>query len=57
MESGVHSSLLENHHHLIAYAKFNLKIYYLPPYEGKVWHYQQTKLENIRKAISEFCKT
>ena len=57
MESGVHSSLLEKHHHLIAYAKFNLKIYYPPPYEGKICHYQQTKLENIRKAISEFCKT
>ena len=40
MESGVHSSLHENCHHQITYAKFNLKIYYPPPYEREVRHYQ-----------------
>ena len=35
MESGVHSSLHPNCHHQITYAKFNLKIYYPPPYERK----------------------
>ena len=54
MESGVHSSLHENCHHQITYAKFNLKIYYPPPYEREVWHYQKANVENIRKAISEF---
>ena len=54
MESGVHSSLHENCHHQITYAKFNLKIYYLLPYEREVWHYQKANVENIRKAISEF---
>ena len=36
MESGVHSSLHENCHHQIIYAKFNLKIYYPPPYEREI---------------------
>ena len=54
MESGVHSSLHENCYHQITYGKFNLKIYYLPPYEGEVWHYQKRNVENIRKAKSEF---
>ena len=54
MESGVHSSLHENCHHQITFAKFNLKIYYPPPYEREVWHYQKANSENIRKAINEF---
>ena len=51
MESGVHSSLHENCHHQIIYAKFNLKIYYPPPYEREIWHYQKANIENIRKPI------
>ena len=54
MESGVHSSLHENCHHQTIYAKFNLKIYYPPPYERKIWHYQNANIENIRKAIDQF---
>ena len=54
MQFGVHSSLHENCHHQITFAKSNLKIYYPPPYEREVWHYQKANSENIRKAISEF---
>ena len=54
MESDVHSSLHENCHHQITFAKFNLNIYYPPPYEREVWHYQKANSENIRKAIKEF---
>ena len=54
MGSGVHSSLHENCHHQIIYAKFNLKIYYPPPYEREIWHYQKANIENIRKAIPQF---
>ena len=54
MESGIHSSLHENCHHQITYAKFNLKIYYPPSYEREVWHYQKANIENIRQAISDF---
>ena len=39
MESGVHSSLHENCHHQLVYAKFNLKVCYPPPYEHEIWHY------------------
>ena len=54
MESGVHSSLHENCLHQIIYAKFNLKIYYAPPLEGEIRHYQKANIENIRKAIDQF---
>ena len=32
VESGVHPSLHPNCHHQIVFAKFNLQIYYTPPY-------------------------
>ena len=54
MESGVHSSLHENCHHQIIYAKFNLKIYYQPPYEWEIWRYQKTTIENIREVLDHF---
>ena len=54
IESGVHSSLHENCHNQITYAKFNLKIYYPPPYEREVWQYQNANIENIRKVICQF---
>ena len=38
IESGVHSSLHENCHHQLVYAKFNLKVWYSPPYECEIWH-------------------
>ena len=44
MESDVHSSL----HDQIIHGKFTLKIYYPPPYEREIWHYQKAT-----KKISE----
>ena len=38
LDSGVHSSVHPNSHHLIIYAKFNLKVYYPSPYERYIWH-------------------
>ena len=54
MESEVHSSLHPNCHHQITYAKFNLKIYYPPPYEREIWHYGKANVDHIKKAIHEF---
>ena len=54
MKSGIHSSLHSNCHHHIAFAKFNLKIHYPPPYVREVWHYQKANVDQIREAISEF---
>ena len=51
---GVLPSLHSNYHHQIAYAKFNLKIYYPPPYEREIWYYQKANTDQIRKAIEQF---
>ena len=51
MESGVHSWLHENCHHQLVYAKFNLKVWYPPPYEREIWHYQHTNIDKIKRAI------
>ena len=54
MESGVHSSLHPNCHHQITYAKFSLKIYYPPPYEREIWHYEKANVDHIRRSVDEF---
>ena len=54
IDSGVHSSLHPNCHHHIVYAKFNLKITYLPRYLQEVWHYKDANIEFIPRAIDEF---
>ena len=54
MESGVHPSLHPNYHHQRIYAKFKLKVYYLPPYEREVWHYQNADSNAIKKQSQIF---
>ena len=54
MESGVHSLLHASCHHHIKFAEFNLKIHCRPPYEWEVWHYQNTNVDQIRQATSQF---
>ena len=54
MESGVHSSLHPNCHHQIVFAKINLKIYYPPPYEREIWHYEKANADLIRRSIDQF---
>ena len=44
MESGVHSSLHQNCHHQIIYAETTSKVFYPPPYEREIWHYQHAKM-------------
>ena len=51
MESGVHSSLHQNCHHQIIYAKINFKVFYPPPYEREIWHYQRANVDQIQRAI------
>ena len=50
----MHSSLYLNCHHQITHAKFNLKIYYPPPYERAIWHYERANVDHIRRSIDEF---
>ena len=54
MESEIHSLLHSNCLHQIVFAKFNLPIFYLPPYERTVWYYQRAITELIRTAIDQF---
>ena len=54
MDSGVHSSLYSNCHHEIIYAKFDLKVFYPPPYERTVWYFSRVNSDHIKKAINLF---
>ena len=54
MESGVHSSLHQNCHHQLIYTKVNLKVFYAPPYEREIWHYQRANVDLIQRAIEQF---
>ena len=51
---GIHSSLHQNCHHQIIFAKFNLKVHYPPPYEREVWHFKKANTDHIKRAINEF---
>ena len=44
-------SVHPNCHHQIVFAKINLKIYYPPPYERDIWHYEKTNADLIRRSI------
>ena len=48
------SLLHPNCHHQITYAKFNLKIYYPPPFEREIWHYEKANVDHIRRSIDKF---
>ena len=54
LESGVHHSLHQNCHHQIIFAKFNLKVYYPPPYERTIFHYSQANVDHIQQVINIF---
>ena len=54
MESAVHSSLYENCHHQLVYDKFNLNVWYPPPYEREIWHYQYANIDQIKRAVEQF---
>ena len=48
---GVHASLHPNCHHQIVYSRFNLDIYYPPPYQRLIWDYKKADATKIRKAL------
>ena len=54
IESGAQPSLYSNCRHQIIYSKFDLHIFYLPPYLREVWHYKDGKTELIRHSIAMF---
>ena len=54
LESGVHHSPHQNSQHQIIFANFNLKVHYLPPYEGTIFHNSQANVDHIQQAINLF---
>ena len=50
MKSRVHSSHHQNCHHQIIYGKINFKVFYPPPYEREIWHYQLANAGQIQQA-------
>ena len=44
----------QNCRHQIIYAKINLKVFYPPPYEREIWHYQHANVDLIQRAIEQF---
>ena len=53
MGSGVQPSLHPNCHHQLVFTKFDLSIYYPPPYE-RTWYYNRVNTDLIRTAINLF---
>ena len=33
----------------LIYVKFNLKVWYPPPYEHEIWHYRHANIDQIKK--------
>ena len=54
MKSGVQHSLHPNCHHQLVFTKFDLSIYYLPPYERTAWYYNKANADHIWRAIDMF---
>ena len=54
VESGVHSSTGPSCRHQIVFTKFDLKIYYSPPYLRDVWHYKEANTVLIKQAVNYF---
>ena len=48
---GVHASFHPNCHDQIVYSRFNLDIYYPPPYQRLIWGYKKADTTKIRKAL------
>ena len=54
MESGVHSSLYQNCHHQIVFAKINLITCYSSPCESEIWHYEKANADLFFRSIDQF---
>ena len=51
VNSGIHASLHPNCHHQTVQSKFDLNIFYTPPYQRLVWDYKKAFVSNIQKAL------
>ena len=51
---GVDVSIFDKCYHNIIYGKINIRVHHPPTYVREVWYYKGAKIENIKKAISNF---
>ena len=51
VNSRIHTSLHPNCHHQIVQSKFDLNIFYPPPYQRLVWDYKKADASSLRKAL------
>ena len=51
---GVDVSIFDKCHHDIIYDKINIRVPLPPTYVRKVWDYEKTNIERIKKAVSNF---
>ena len=51
VNSGIYTSLHPNFHNQIVQSKFDLNIFYPPPYQRLVWDYKKAVISSIRKAL------
>ena len=54
MNSGVYASLHPHCLHQIILAKFDLKVFYPPPYERTMLHFSQANFDRIKRAVDLF---
>ena len=53
IDSGIHSSLHSSCNHYIVFAKFDLSIFYPPPYKRTTRYYENANTELVRRAIDQ----
>ena len=52
--ASLHASLYPHCHHQIILAKFDLKVFYPPPYERTMLHFSQANSDRIKRAVDMF---
>ena len=54
INSGIHSSIHPNCHHQIIHAEIDFKVFFPPPYQRKIWHYNRADYEGLRNCVNNF---
>ena len=54
IDSGVYAPLHLHCYQQIIFAKFDLKVFYPPPYKRTVWHFPQANVDHIKRAVDLF---
>ena len=52
--SGVYPTLLTTCHHQVIYAKICFNVYFPPPFQRAIWHYNRASADLIKRSIEQF---